>query len=82
MGIVSKKAKIAVYAILTLEIGFLIRTYIIYSFYTNDETYGDGVADLSKYDDDFYLTIFISFVVTAILILACILFLKRNKVAK
>jgi len=79
MRIESKKAKIAVYGIILLEIVFLIRTYLIYSFYTNDEAYGDGVSNPSKYDHDFYLTVFISFGVTAFFILAWIILLKRSK---
>jgi len=79
MRIESKKAKITLYIIILLEIAFLIRTYLIYSFYTNDEAYGDGVSNTSKYDHDFYLTILISVGVTALLILAWIIFLKRNK---
>ena len=77
MAMESKKAKIVVYGIILLEIAFLIRTYIIYSFYTNDESYGDGVSNPSKYDHDFYLTVFISFGVTSLLILAYIVYLKR-----
>ncbi len=77
MGRVNKKSKIILFLIFFLEIGFLIRAFIIYSFYNNDETYGDGVSNLSKYNHDFYLTISISFVVTALLILGCILFQKK-----
>jgi len=79
MGIVSKKAKIILYLILFLETGFLIRAFVIYSFYKNDETYGDGVSNPSKYNHDFYSTILISLVLPSLLLLGSILFLKRNK---
>ena len=78
MGGVIKKAKIILYVIFFLEIGFLIRTYLIYSFYKNDETYGDGVSNPSKYNHDFYSTIFLSLLVTSLLIVGCVLFLRKN----
>ena len=79
MRSVSKKAKIILCLIFFLEIGFLIRTFIIYSFYKDDETYGDGLPDPSKYDHAFYSTIFISVVFMLLLMLGCFLFSNTDK---
>ena len=78
MGRVSKTTKIILCGIFFLEIGFLIRTCIIYFFYKNDETYGDGLPNPSKYDHAFYSTIFISVVLMLLLMLACFLFSNKN----
>lgn len=77
MGIITKKTKIILSIILFLEIVFLVRTYLIYSFYTNDETYGDGVADSSKYDNNFYSAVFISLLIMLVLMFGCVLLLKK-----
>jgi hypothetical protein len=79
MGIITKKTKIILGVILFLEIIFLIRAHIIYSFYSNDESYGDGVSDPSKYDHDFYSAISISLAIMSVLMLTCIILLKKNK---
>jgi hypothetical protein len=79
MGRVRKSVKIILGVIFFLELGFLIRTCIIYSFYKDDETYGDGLLNPSKYDHAFYSTIFISVVLMLLLMLACFLFSNTNK---
>jgi len=79
MGRVSKKTTIILCLIFFLEIGFVMRTCIIYSFYKHDETYGDGVPDPSKYDHAFYSTIFISVLLMLLLMLGCFLFSITNK---
>jgi len=76
---VGKKAKIILCLIFFLEIGFLIRTCIIYSFYKDDDNYGDGLPDPSKYDHTFYSTIFISVVLMLLLMLGCFLYSNTNK---
>lgn len=75
----TKKAKIILSLIFFLEILFLIRTYLIYSFYKNDETYGDGLPNPSKYDHHFYSAIFLSLVIMMLLMFGCILLLKKSK---
>lgn len=59
----TKKTKIVLSLIFFLELVFLIRTYIIYSFYRDDETYGDGFPNPSKYDHHFYSMVFISLII-------------------
>lgn len=79
MGIVNKKIKIIVSLILLLEIIFLIRTYIIYSFYQSDEMYGDGVHDVNKYDKDMYNMVLSSIAITIFLLGVSILFIRKKK---
>jgi|GEM_PF-5293825 len=79
MGRVSKTAKIILSVIFFLEIGFVIRTCIIYSFYKDDETYGDGLPNPSKYDHAFYTSIVISVVLMLLLMLGCFFLSNTNK---
>lgn len=80
MGINNKNLKIAIGLILILEIIFLLRIYIIYSFYKNDEVYGDGVKNLEKYDNNFYETVLFSILIAILLsTLSVILFRKKMK---
>ena len=79
MGRLSKRSKIMIGVVFFLEIGFLIKTYLLYSFYKDDETYGDGLPNPSKYDHAFYSNIVISVVVMLLLMLVFILFSNTNK---
>lgn len=78
MGIINKKSKIGVAVIIFLEFIFITRTYIIYSFYKNDELYGDGIPDINKYDNEFFKIIFYSLTVSLLLVFS-ILIVFRNK---
>ena len=75
---VNNKGKISLYVIIFLEIVFLIRAYVIYSFYKNDDTYGDGISNASKYEHDLYSTVFISLVVASFLMLG-LYFIFKNR---
>ena len=79
MGRLSKRSKIIIGLVFFLEIGFLIRTYLLYSFYKDDETYGDGLPNPSKYDHAFYSTISISLVLMLLLMLGILLLSNTNK---
>lgn len=68
MGI-RKFCKPIIALIIIIEIIFLCRTLILYSFYKDDETYGDGVANSSKFDNEFLSTITVSLFISFFLIL-------------
>ncbi len=79
MGIISKKSKIAIGIILFIEFIFLIKTFIIYSFYKNDEMYGDGIHDPHKYDKDFLHIVLYSIIISFFLsVLSILIFNKKN----
>ena len=81
MGIMNKKTKIAIGLITVLEVIFLIRACAIYSFYKNDELYGDGVPDINKYDKEFISVILLSLLITIFLCLVIVIVFKRKKTA-
>jgi hypothetical protein len=78
MGIINKKSKIALGLIIFLELIFLARAYIIYSFYKNDELYGDGIPDTDKYDNEFVSTILCSLLIMLFLCCISVLIFKRK----
>ena len=77
MEIINKKSKIGIAVIMFLEFIFIIRTFIIYSFYKNDELYGDGIPDMNKYDNEYFKIILYSLSVTLLLVFS-ILIVFRN----
>jgi len=81
MGVMNKKSKIAIGLITVLEVIFLIRTCAIYSFYKNDELYGDGVPDTNEYDKEFTSAILLSLLITIFLCLVSVIVFKRKKTA-
>jgi len=79
MGIINKKSKIGIAVIMFLEFIFIARTYIIYSFYKNDELYGDGIPDINKYDNEFFKIIFYSLTVSLLLVFSILVVLRNKK---
>ena len=79
MGIIDKKSKIGIAVIMFLEFIFIARTYIIYSFYKNDELYGDGIPDINKYDNEFFKIIFYSLTVSLLLVFSILVVLRNKK---
>ena len=79
MGIIDKKSKIGIAVIIFLEFIFIARTYIIYSFYKNDELYGDGIPDINKYDNEFFKIIFYSLTVSLLLVFSILVVLRNKK---
>ncbi|EDM37820.1 hypothetical protein PBAL39_15384 [Pedobacter sp. BAL39] len=79
MVIMNKKTKIAIWLVTILEAIFLIRAWAIYSFYNNDELYGDGVHDTNRYDKEFTSTILLSLLITILLCLASVLVFRQKK---
>ena len=64
---IDKKSKIAIGIIIFLELLFLARVYIIYSFLRHDSLDGDGNHDPTQYDKEFFSTVAYS-VLTVILL--------------
>lgn len=79
MGINNKNLRVAIGLILIIEIVFLLRLYIIYSFYKNDEIYGDGIKNIEKYDNDFYETVLFSILITISLSMVSIFFFRKKR---
>ena len=79
MGIMNKKTKIAIGLITILEVIFLIRACAIYTFYKNDELYGDGVPDINEYDKEFISAILLSLLLAIFLCLVSVIVFKRKK---
>ncbi len=79
MGIINKKSKIAIGIISFLYIIFILRVYFLYSFYTNDELYGDGNSNTNKYDNEFMLTLMFATGITLFLILLFIIMFRTRK---
>jgi len=51
--IIDKRSKIVIGIIIFLELLFLARAYIIYSFLRYDSLNGDGNHDATQYDTEF-----------------------------
>jgi hypothetical protein len=79
MGIINNKSKIAIGIIISLGVVFLIRAYVIYSFYKNDELYGDGIPDSTKYDREFLSTVLYSVLIMIFLSGISILIFRRKQ---
>ncbi|MGH1518306.1 hypothetical protein [Chryseobacterium sp. JK1] len=79
MGIINNKSKIAIGIITFLGLVFLVRAYVIYSFYKNDELYGDGIPDTAKYDKEFLSTVMFSVLIMIVLSLISILIFKKKQ---
>jgi len=79
MVVMNKKTKIAIGLVTFLEVIFLIRARAIYSFYNNDELYGDGVPDTNRYDKEFISTVLLSLLITIFLCLVSVFVFKQRK---
>lgn len=82
MGIINNKSKIAIGIIVFLEFLFLVRAYFMYSFYKNDELYGDGIPSPTKYDTEFLSIVLYSLLVVIFLSCMCILIFRRKEKEK
>lgn len=78
MGI-NNKSKVAIGIITFLGFVFLIRAYVIYSFYKNDDLYGDGISDTTKYDKEFLSTVIYCILIMIFLSIISIIVFKEKK---
>lgn len=72
-----KPFKLIVIILLLCEFLFLIRAFVLYSFYTNDEMYGDGLQEADKYNLELLKLVVYSLSITSVLIGLC-LFISKN----
>ncbi len=73
----SKTSKTIVIILIVCEILFLIRTFVLYSFYTNDEMYGDGKTEPDQYNIELLKWVIYSLGITFILICFSILIFRK-----
>lgn len=77
----NKTTKTAIIILLLCEILFLIRAFVLYSFYINDEMYGDGKTELDHYNIELLKLVVYSLSITFILICSSLL-IFRNPLKK
>lgn len=78
----NKTSQTAVIILVLCEMLFLIRAFILYSLYTNDEMYGDGQPEMDTYNRQLLKLIVYSFIVTIVLISCSLLIFKNTEKTK
>lgn len=73
----NKRSKTAIIILLFCEMLFLMRAFVLYSFYTHDAMYGDGQPEIGQYNRELLKLVVYSLCVTFALI-CCSIFIFRK----